>query len=39
MRLEVRHYHDRDEGRHQGGNKPTVPSSARVYQFGEVTED
>ena len=33
MRLEVRHYHSREEGAHQSGNKPTLPGSAKIYRY------
>jgi hypothetical protein len=33
MRLEVRHYQNREDGAHQGGNKPTIPGSAKIYRY------
>lgn len=33
MRLEVRHYHNKDDGAHQSGNKPTLPGSAKIYRY------
>ena len=33
MSVEVRSYADIKEGRHQGTNRPTLPSSARAYEW------
>jgi hypothetical protein len=35
LSVDIRKYHDTKEGRHQGGNKTTLPSSAKVYKYKE----
>lgn len=38
LSVDVRKYHDTKEGRHQGGNKTTLPSSAKVHKYTESEE-
>lgn len=35
LSVDIRKYHKTEDGRHQGGNKTTLPSSARVYKYSE----
>lgn len=38
LSVDVRKYHKTEEGKHQGGNKTTLPSSAKVYKYSGSEE-
>ncbi|MFK7749288.1 MAG: hypothetical protein AB8B65_12905 [Kordia sp.] len=38
MSVDVRKYNETTKGRHQGGNKTTLPSSAKVFKYGDPEE-